>query len=245
LRSSLELQNKLRWLCNDADVPFDERLIRYYHFMLRDTSPTWLRRARGDAISPAEAFVARLKAIRWRYRASRSLREALGPAGGSLDERFRRHWAQLLQPGRPMADYAQFPAFPNPHVRTNGFVMRRDRLLDMGFTAPPTKIAACAFESGAHGLTARLRAGGLRSVVVDRAGRAYDVPEWPRSATFRLARQEELLVTDKQTRAFAAMPDAEQATLRRLAWGDGLVPAPVDLPDLGLSFSVDEAGLAL
>jgi hypothetical protein len=246
LHSSLELANKVRWLCNDLRIPYDRRLVHYYDFVLRVACPTWKRRGSGARISAAEDLLARLKAWRWRYRASRSFVEAARRASPALpvNEQFERHWSQLLRPGRPMADYAQFPPFPNPHVRTNGFMLRRDRLLELGFPTPPSKIAACAFESGAEGLTSRLRRRGLRARVVDRQGRGYDVHEWPGSRTFRLQEQQDLLVRDKQTRAFDAMPPGERYTHRRLTWGSYAGPAPADFPDLDLPFADDAARLA-
>ena len=85
-------------------------------------------------------------------------------------------------------------------------------------------------------MTAALRRQGLAAIVVGRDGRGYDVPDWPSSRTFRLGEQENLLLSDNQSRNFAALPAGARATYRRMSWGDYLGPAPHDFPDLGFAF---------
>lgn len=247
LKSSLELTNKLRWLCNEVRIGYDERLVYYYDFIVGLACPTWKARGAGRPVSSLETFLARLKALRWRYKGSASLADVFRPArpAAPLDDQFERHWNQLLGPGRPMADYAQFPAFPNPHIRSNGFMVNRELLLESGFKAPDSKIGACAFESGTDSLTSRLRRNGFRSMVVDSQGCGYDVQDWSRSRTFRLSEQEDLLLHDKQTRSFDLMSAGERLTHRRLTWGDYAGPPPEDFPDAGLRFAIDETAIGI
>jgi len=61
------------------------------------------------------------------------------------------------------------------------------------------------------------------------------VPNWSKSRTFRLGDQADLLLTDNQSRAFAAMSAGGRATYARITWGDYLA-APPDFPDLGFAF---------
>jgi len=240
LKSSLKLTHKVRWLCNEARIGYDERLVHYYDFILELGCRVWKARGAGLPYSTWEALVAGFKALGWRYRGAASIIEVLrSPSGREpLDEQFERHWNHLLAPGRFLAEYAQFPAFPNPHIRSNAFMIERRRLLEIGFKAPDSKIAACAFESGADSLSSRLRRQGLRTLVVDKHGRGHDLPEWSGSATFRLREQEDLLVHDKQTRSFDSMSPGTRLTHRRLSWGDYLGEPPGDFPDVGLQFPV-------
>ena len=242
LRSSVQLSEKIRWLCNDVQIPYDERLVFYYDFVIDVRCRIWKARGAGQAYPAWEALLSRLKTTVWRHRGSASFADVFRPASrqASLDDQFERHWNRLLGPGRILADYAQFPPFPNPHIRSNGFMVGRERLLESGFKAPDTKIGACVFESGADSLTSRLRQRGLRALVVDKHGRGYDVHDWSRSRTFRLSAQEHLLLHDKQTRSFDLMPRGSQLALRRLTWGDYAGPPPGDFPDLGLRFPIDD-----
>ncbi len=113
-----------------------------------------------------------------------------------------------------------FAGFPNPHVRSNAFVVARSTLLALRRGPLRRKSEAHRFESGLDGMSSQVRAAGLSLVVVGRDGRAYEEREWPRSHTFRLGAQENLLVADNQTRAYDEAPPAEREKLGRLAWGD-------------------------
>ncbi|HEV3136440.1 MAG TPA: hypothetical protein VGZ26_01025 [Pirellulales bacterium] len=142
------------------------------------------------------------------------------------------------------AQLSRFPSFPNPHIRSNGFMMSRERFLETGFPAMSSKWDAYAFESGSDGLTARLRRQGWATVVVDRTGQGYDVDAWCQSGMFRIGTQRNLLLSDNQTRMFAGLAPGHQATVERMTWGDYLGPAPADFPGLGFSFARDPSAIA-
>jgi hypothetical protein len=110
----------------------------------------------------------------------------------------------------------QFPAFPNPHLRTNAFAMRASTLADLRWSSTPSKREALVLEGGRRGLSAQ--AG--RRVLVDRDGRAVPPEAWPTSRIFRSGEQERLLVADNRTDQYAEADAAEREALRRLAWGD-------------------------
>lgn len=112
-----------------------------------------------------------------------------------------------------------FPEFPNYHVRTNGFMASRELLLRVRVPPLPFKLSAFMFESGRDGLTAQVLAMGLRTLLVDRRGVAFDKEEWHRADAFRQARQEDLLIADNQTDAYERAAPAQRAELSRLAWG--------------------------
>ena len=119
-----------------------------------------------------------------------------------------------------------FPPFPNPHMRTNAFLVRRDVFRSLDWPTPRSKFAAHALESGRRGLTLQLEERGLRCVVVGRDGRPYRSEEWPRSATFRSRDQENLLVGDRRTEQYERARPAERERLAELAWGTSLRSAP-------------------
>lgn len=118
----------------------------------------------------------------------------------------------------------RYAPFPNPHVRTNAFMIRRDLLLDLLPRAIRTKAGAERLESGKRGLTAQLRARGLRALVVGRDGRGYEPEQWPDSRTFRSGEQQNLLVADNRTRQFADGDPATRRWLAELAWGARAAP---------------------
>lgn len=113
-----------------------------------------------------------------------------------------------------------FPPFPNPHIRTNAFMLERDLLLDLDWPdVGADKAAALRLESGRRSLTRQVRARGLEAVVVGRDGRTHQPDEWPVSRTFRSGDQEDLLVADNRTVQYAEATGARRAELARFAWG--------------------------
>ena len=110
--------------------------------------------------------------------------------------------------------------FPNPHLRTNAFMIRRALLLGLGFGAIRSKQDALIFENGNRSLTRRVRDAGGAVLIVGADGLGYPVEDWPASRTFRGGAQENLLIADNRTREFLAAPAELRRVLGRLAWGD-------------------------
>ncbi|HEX9402559.1 MAG TPA: hypothetical protein VF912_20860 [Anaeromyxobacter sp.] len=119
----------------------------------------------------------------------------------------------------------RFDAFPNYHVRTNCFLVRRELLLASVPRRVYTKLDAYAFESARSGLSGRCKAAGGRLLVVGRDGNAYAEQEWAASNTFWQGDQENLLVADNQTMLYQAEDLSTRAALSRVAWGDQARPA--------------------
>ena len=113
-----------------------------------------------------------------------------------------------------------FPPFPNPHLRTNAFLLERELLLSLRPGPLRTKRDCHLFESGKHSLTRQITARGLAAVVVGRDGRAYLPPEWPASETFRQGEQRNLLIADNRTRQYSEGDEELRRELAAIAWSD-------------------------
>lgn len=112
--------------------------------------------------------------------------------------------------------------FPNPHVRTNAFAMRRDLFLSLDLPEPQTKRDASLLEAGPNSITRQVFARGLRAVVVNADGSTYDVerPGLHFSRTFRYGGQTRLLVADNRTDDYADRHTlAELRHLEEITWG--------------------------
>jgi len=109
--------------------------------------------------------------------------------------------------------------FPSPHIRTNGFIVRRDRFLSAcrGVNLV-TKNDAYRLEHGRRSLTRRIAKAGLRTLVVGRDGREYEPQNWDTSNTFWQGDQGNLLIGDNQTRRYDHGSEAERAILAHSAW---------------------------
>jgi hypothetical protein len=236
--------HKVLWLCNEAGVPYDERMAYYFDFIIDDHCKRW--KAGGEALR-LSSWLRTFATPRQLYRQARTLlagpvKSMLGRAEhGTPEERFQRRWESRIAPGGDMCETARFPAFPNPHIRSNGFMVARERMLEFPDGSVRSKIDACTFESGLDSLTSRVRREGMAAVVVGNDGVGYDVQDWWRSRTFRCLDESNLLLSDNQSRMFSRMTPGAKATHLRITWGDYLGSAPAGFPDLGFRFPVNLA----
>jgi hypothetical protein len=111
-----------------------------------------------------------------------------------------------------------FDSFPNPHIRTNGFMVERTTFLGLHFDGEQDKMDSHRFESGKHGMTRQLLAAGAEILVVGRDGIGYPHEEWALSRTFRSGEQENLLIADNRTDQYAEADEGFRALLASLAW---------------------------
>jgi hypothetical protein len=112
-----------------------------------------------------------------------------------------------------------FPAYPNPHVRSNAIMLRRETFAELLAGRPlRTKLDAFLIESGPDSMTRRLWARGQEALVVGRDGRGYAARWWPHSETFRRVLQRNLLVADNVTRAYDAAPWLIKHQLAETSW---------------------------
>jgi hypothetical protein len=112
-----------------------------------------------------------------------------------------------------------FPPFPNPHLRSNGFMLERTLLLDLRWPQLGSKVAAWAFESGRSSLAQQVWARGLEVLVVGADGVAYPRERWRESATFRSGGQRNLLIADNRTRQYERAGPELRRRLELMAWG--------------------------
>ncbi|MDX6598316.1 MAG: hypothetical protein QOE87_2203 [Gaiellales bacterium] len=113
----------------------------------------------------------------------------------------------------------RWPRFPNPHVRTNAFMLSRELLRSAPWPEVSSKAQAWELESGVAGLTRHSWSQGLDTCVVGRDGSAHLPWEWPASATFRSGGQSNLLVADNRTREWDEATPSRRVALSRYAWG--------------------------
>jgi hypothetical protein len=121
-----------------------------------------------------------------------------------------------------------FGAFPAVHVRSNCFLIDRDRFLSLQTGRIDRKIHAYRLESGAHSITTQVRAQGLRTVLAGADGRIYEPDDWPASETFWQGDQRNLLVADNQTDDYERGSPDWRTVLSRYAWGAAAAPSPPD-----------------
>ena len=214
LRSSMHLLSKVVWLCSAKNIPFDPALARAYNWFLKSQYEPWL------VPTMLERILSRLPRRR---------------SYEHFDRDYERYWEVVTQPDAPVGWAKDFPNFPNPHIRSNCFMIKRERLLDFGFSPIMEKMESCAFESGHRSMTMLARRNGQAALVVGKDGRGYDVDLWPESRTFRLADQANVIVTDNHVRTFNRLSPEERTVHVAMTWGE-YAPLRPFVPKLGVEF---------
>lgn len=128
-----------------------------------------------------------------------------------------RHAARVR---RTLIARREYAGFPNAHLRSNAFLLRRDLMLSLRAARLVSKHDAERFESGRAGLTRRVIGRGLRVLVAGRDGRGYEPGHWPASRVFRSGDQDNLLVADNRTASYAQADPDVRRQLAAGAWGD-------------------------
>ncbi len=117
-----------------------------------------------------------------------------------------------------------FMRFPNPHIRTNGFMLPSSVMDTLQVGRMRRKMDAYYFESGRNGLTQQILRMGKKALIVGADGIGYDIPEWYRSNTFWLGDQKNLLISDNQTRAYAQSELIMKIRYSYYAWREDAWP---------------------
>ncbi len=110
------------------------------------------------------------------------------------------------------------PPFPNPHIRSNAFLVPGKRFRDLDVIPVESKDDARVIESGPGSLTRQMTEDDRKAYVVDRHGKYWPQEDWPQSATFRSKGQQGLMISDNRTRAFDEGDDWTREFLYDLAW---------------------------
>ncbi len=113
-----------------------------------------------------------------------------------------------------------FNPFPNPHLRTNGFMIRRKDMLVIRIKLPlKNKFDAYLVENGRRSLTKQILGMGYRVGVIGKDGRLYDIGDWANSSIFWQSNQENLLILDNKTDEYDCANIDKKTKLHLLAWG--------------------------
>lgn len=220
LLDSNKLISKVIWLCSNKFLKYDRRLHLQYESIIERHAPKWQRKS----------LVARCF----------SRIGNVGSKSGSemYNASFETFWKNLISHDGVYAFLENYPPFPNPHIRSNGFMIRRRHLVPFLGRNKMSKNESYLFESGAEGLTRRIQSMGLKAKVVNSNGNVFDVEEWPKSRTFRLEQQDGLLVRDNQTRNFEHFNPLERNVLAYMTWGTSVQLPLAHISTFGIPFNI-------
>jgi hypothetical protein len=115
----------------------------------------------------------------------------------------------------------RYPAFPNPHIRTNAFLIKIDLYREFVEEAgmPRTKSDTHLMESGFNSLTNFVLDRGFDVGVASRKGECFSPAMWADSHTYCVPGQRGLLVADNQTEIYANANSLDMRVLEYETWG--------------------------
>lgn len=112
-----------------------------------------------------------------------------------------------------------YSRFPNPHIRTNAFLVDRQKFLKVAEKYKfQSKDDCYEFESGRKGLTESIRREGASIFVVGRDGLGYDIMSWEKSNTFCSGKQQNLIISDNQSKDYENSSEDRQKYLTTLTF---------------------------
>jgi hypothetical protein len=200
----------------EAASRIDAQTICFLNSYSRPLDPAWLRKLADHLAAPAVGIVG---------------------ASGSY-ESFSTHAPFVTKPFRRR----QFPLFPNPHIRTNSFMLSRELLLSLEWGRLSGKIDTWKLESGHRSLSRQVWGEGLEALVVGRDGRAFERGRFYESNTFRRGSQPNLMISDNRAREFDEAEPGRRRWLFELAWGErALDTDDPDQPWIGPAVRLERA----
>ena len=123
---------------------------------------------------------------------------------------------------KSIVKYNNFPKYPNPHLRTNAFIIKRELWLSLDFPGLDDKKQAHQFESGANSLTKQVLKSGKSVLVMNKHGELFEPEFWNKSKTLWSQGQRDLLVTDNFTKQYEVSPKDTQLAFQNFLWGNKL-----------------------
>jgi len=129
--------------------------------------------------------------------------------------------------------YYRFNYYPkvSPHIRTNAFMIKRELFLSLKYkkirpfylnyfkALNKSKLTSLCFEHGNFCLTNQLLSKGLKPIIVGKNGIGYELNQWKDSNSFWINKQENLIVSDNQTKKFDNADLENQKFMTYSAWG--------------------------
>ena len=115
--------------------------------------------------------------------------------------------------------YFLFKPFPNYHIRTSIFLIRRELFLAYPKRKFISKFRAYLFENGRKSITNFILKKRYEAVIVDSEGNVYNRLNCREAKVFWRDDQNKLLISDKQTEIYKNANALQRNEMTKLAWG--------------------------
>lgn len=114
----------------------------------------------------------------------------------------------------------RFPIFPNPHIRSNAFLIKGLDFLSLKLTDLfQYKLQTNMSESGWLGMTRQLKKKKFRIILANSKGEGYLEPTWIKSEVFSYKNQDNLIISDNRTRIYKSLSLKDKRKEQKFHWG--------------------------
>lgn len=112
------------------------------------------------------------------------------------------------------------PKFPNPHIRTTGFLINSNEFIEfMKFKWIRIKLQSFLIESGYNSLTNFFRKKNYSVFIINKNGQKYDLENMRESCTFAYKNQNKFLISDNQIRSYLKLSNKQKIKRSKHVWG--------------------------
>ena len=115
------------------------------------------------------------------------------------------------------------PIFPNPHIRTTGFLINSNDFIEfMKLKWVRTKLQSFLIESGNYSLTNFFKRKNYDIFVVNKDGKKFNLSSMKKSCTFAYRNQNKFLISDNQIRAYLKLSAKQKIKRTEQVWGKNI-----------------------
>lgn len=115
----------------------------------------------------------------------------------------------------------KFKLFPNPHIRTSGFLIYGKDFLNIKLNINKMiyKIENNYFESGRNGFSSQLIKKGFKLKIVNSNNISFEIKDWVKSNTYVLGNQNNLIFVDHRSDFYSKASESDKKKIRYSNWG--------------------------
>lgn len=138
---------------------------------------------------------------------------------------------QLVGPMGSWGYKIKINSFPNYHIRTCTFMIKRDLFLEYASTQkfPQTKEDTYKIEHGENSLTNFIFNKGYKAVVVNSDGKIFEPENWVYSKTYNSSMENKSLFSDKHSEIYYLCDESEKRHFEVGTWGQYLNPTKIKI----------------
>ena len=112
-----------------------------------------------------------------------------------------------------------FYPFPNPHIRTTGFLIKGSDFFEfMKNKSIKSKIDTWKIESGKNSLTNHFKKLNFSIYVINSDGNKFEEKDWKFSETYNYLEKSKSIISDKHIRKYDELDENDKLISRRKVW---------------------------